>query len=91
MTVSTSQPVKAQEFARIWAEIPEELRVTPPILVSVVPADVANTLSEQNILPSRCNPTSFDKWEHYVLTVSDEILWETSTAKCEVRAPSSLR
>jgi len=91
MTVSTSQPVKAKELARIWAEIPEKLRETPPILVSVVLADVTNTLSEQNIVPSRCNPSGFDKWEHYVLTVSDEILWETSTANCEVRALSSLR
>jgi hypothetical protein len=75
MTVSTSHPVKAEGLASIWAEIPEDLRETPPILVFVVPADVANTFSEQTIVPLVCNPPGFDKLEQYVLAVGDEILW----------------
>jgi len=80
MTVSTLHPVKAQGLASIWAEIPEELRETPPVLVFVVPADVANTFPEQTIVPSGSrtsgsNTPDFDKCEQYVLAVSDEILW----------------
>jgi len=87
MALSKSHPIKAQGFASIWPELPEELRDTPPILVFVVPADVATTISKQTMVPSgssttACNTPDFGKWEQYVLAVSDQILWETSTAKC---------
>jgi hypothetical protein len=76
MTVSTQHPVKAHGLASIWAEIPAELKKTPPMLVFVVPADAANTFSRQTIVPSDSNTPNFDEWEQYVLPVSIETLWE---------------
>jgi len=80
MTVSTLHPVKEPGLASIWAEILEELRETPPIFVFVVPTDIASTFAEQTIGPagsrtSASNTPDFDKWEQYVLSVSDKVLW----------------
>jgi len=63
MTVSTTHPVKAHRLASIWAEIPAELKKTPPILLFVVPADAANTFSRQTIGSSGSNTPNFDEWE----------------------------
>jgi hypothetical protein len=86
MKVSTSHPVKAHGLASIWAEIPAELKATPPILVFVVPVDAANTFSRQKIVPSDSDTPNFDEWEQYVLPVSAETLWENITPDCEVSA-----
>jgi len=51
MRVSASHPVKAYALARIWAEIPANLKQTPPILVFVVLVDVAKTFCRQTITP----------------------------------------
>jgi len=86
MTVSTSHPVKAHGLASIWAEIPAELKRTPPILVFVLPVGAANKFSRQTIVPSGTNTPNFDKWEQYVLPVSAETLWENTAPDCEVSA-----
>jgi hypothetical protein len=86
MTVSTSHPVKAHGLASIWAEIPAELKRTPPILVFVLPVGAANKFSRQTIVSSGTNTPNFDKWEQYVLPVSAETLWENTAPDCEVSA-----
>jgi hypothetical protein len=86
MTVSTSHPVKTHGLASIWAEIPAELKRTPPIFVFVVPVGAVTTFSRQTIVPSGSITPNFDEWEQYVLPVSAETLWENTTPDCEVSA-----
>jgi len=81
MIVSTSRPLKANGLPSIWVGIPANLKQTPPILVFVVPVDVARTLSRQTIEPSVSNTSvrnspNLDKWDQYVLEVNDERLWK---------------
>ena len=85
MTVSTEHPVKAEGLASLWAVIPQALRRAPPILVFVVPADVASTFASkrQSISgsanqTSASNPPDFETWKQYVLPVSDKTLWESA-------------
>jgi hypothetical protein len=62
MTVSTEHSVKAEGLASIWAVIPQELRETPPILVFVVSADVANTFaSKRQTISGAANDSSAGK------------------------------
>jgi hypothetical protein len=95
MTVRPSRPFEAQGLASIWAEIPEELQKTPPILVFVVPADVAETFSEKQTVDSVMKTTNsnlpdFGQWEQYVFAVSAESLWENATPGRKVGASSFL-
>jgi hypothetical protein len=81
MTVSTSHPVKAHGLASIWAKMPASLKRTPPMLVFVVPEEVATEFSTQTITPSVSSTSvgdtpKFDEWDQYVLAVSDETLWK---------------
>jgi len=81
MTVDTPHTVKEERLASIWAEIPEELKETPHILVFVIPVEVAKTFPKQPIVPS-VRKTSvgnhdFGKWEQYVLAVDAQRLWES--------------
>jgi len=90
MTVSTEHPVKAEGLASIWAVIPQALRRAPPILVFVVPANVASTFAfKRQSISGSANQTSgstrstrnhpdFETWEQYVLPVSDKALWENT-------------
>ena len=90
MTVSTEHPVKAEGLASIWAVIPQALRRAPPILVFVVPADVASRFaSKKQIISGPANQTSasrrstrnhpdFETWEQYVLPVGEKTLWENT-------------
>jgi len=59
ITVSTEHPVKAEGLASIWAVIPQKFREAPPILVFVVPADVASTFaSKRQSISGSANQTS---------------------------------
>ena len=85
MTVSTEHPVKAEGLARIWAEIPQALRDTTPILVFVVPTDVANAfaLKRQKISDS-ANKTSASE-----TSASRSSARTTSTGRSSASKPSA--
>jgi hypothetical protein len=56
MTISSSHPVKSHVLASIWEVMPTDLKRTPPILVFVVPDDVAQEFSRQTIVASDDTP-----------------------------------
>jgi len=82
MTVRILHPVKAQGLASIWAEIPEELRETPPILGFVVPDDVANRFSEQTTVPSGSRTSGSNTPDRQVGTIRSRGQRRNFVAEC---------
>jgi hypothetical protein len=86
-TTSTAHRVKAHWLASIWAEMPATLKRTPPILVFVVPDDIAMKFPRQTITLSDSNNSGVvQEWDQYVFPVSSKTLWETPTHDCEESA-----
>jgi len=84
LAVSTSCSVNARMLESMWAGMPATLKRTPPILVFVVPDDVAGKLSRQTKTPSDLNTSDsntpkFNHCDQYVLAVSSKTLWKYST------------
>jgi hypothetical protein len=76
-TVGGSPPLKAHELESIWEQMPARIKETPPILVFVVPDQVASGFSRQTVTPSGSNASSpFQEWDQYVAAISIETLWE---------------
>jgi hypothetical protein len=87
VAVSVSHPVEAHGLLRIWAEMPPNFKQTPPILVFVVPADVARQFPRQSITLSDSHDSCVaDEWDQYVIPVSSKSLWGCATHECEESA-----